>query len=367
MVAASSVMMDGADVMMNRASKGGSQMDNLGVSISMVYPIMKAVVHKGYTTEQFFDYASFDARLLQDQEARISGAELERLTYAAAAFTQDEHFGLNQGKLTDVADMGILGYVMMHAGTIAEALQAYQRYNVILCSGFNLDWIAEGDEVLLRFLAQNPSMRMSRHCMEDMASSVYHMIQRLSNKRVPLVALQFQHEASAAARLEAYGEAFGLVPRFGGDATWMRMGKEVLEYPILYSDPRLQTMFEKIAAEIKAKLIQGSDFASQVFQWMLKRLPSALPTLQETAAAFMLSTRSLQARLHEENTSYNELAIRVRKETAMSYLGQQQYSIGDIAYLLHYSEPSVFQSAFKKWTGVTPGQFRHQANQARAL
>ncbi len=334
-------------------------MDDYGVSISMLYPIMKAVVHRGYTTEQFFDYASFDAKLLQDSDARIPGEELERLTYAAAAFTEDEYFGLNQGKLTDVGDMGILGYVMMHAGTFADALQAYQRYNVIACSGFNLEWTTEGDEILLRFVAQNPAIRMSRHCMEDMVSSVYHMILRLSNRRVPLIALQFQH--GEPARLDAYRDIFGLTPRFDGDMTWMRLGKEVLEYPILYSDARLHAMFEKIADEVKTKLIQGHDFASQVFRWMLERLPVAFPTLQETASAFLMSTRSLQARLREEHTSYNELATRVRKETAISYLGQQQYSIGDIAYLLHYSEPSVFQSAFKKWTGVTPGQYRLQA------
>ncbi len=338
-------------------------MDNLGVSISMIYPILKAVVHKGYATEQFYEYASFDARLLQDSDARISHAELERLTYAAAAYTEDEYFGLNQGKLTDVADMGILGFVMMHAGKVADAMEAYQRYNVIACSGFNLECDEQGNELLIRFVAQNPSMRVSRHCMEDMVSSVYHMIQRLSNKRVPLIELQFQHGASPANRPEAYRAIFGLTPRFDGGATWMRLDKEVLEYPILYSDARLHAMFEKIAEEVKTKLIQGQAFASQVFGWMLDRLPVAFPTLQETASAFLMSTRSLQARLREENTSYNELATRVRKETAISYLEQQQYSIGDIAYLLHYSEPSVFQSAFKKWTGVTPGQFRHQASQ----
>src|SRR5690606_27155143 len=183
----------------------------------------------------------------------------------------------------------------------------------IACNGFNLEWTSEGDEILLRFLAQSPSMRKSRHCMEDMVSSVYHMIHKLSNRRIPLVEVQFEHAAAPSVNVEAYSEVFGVLPRFGGDAAWMRIGKEVLDYPILYSDPRLRAMFEKIAAEVKAKLMsRSSDFAGQVFEWMLERLPSALPTLQETAAAFTMSTRSLQARLREENTSYNELAIRVR-------------------------------------------------------
>ncbi|MBS5914195.1 MAG: helix-turn-helix domain-containing protein [Paenibacillus macerans] len=48
-------------------------------------------------------------------------------------------------------------------------------------------------------------------------------------------------------------------------------------------------------------------------------------------------------------------------EMAEAHLHQNEYSISGIAYLLHYSEPSAFHSAFKKWTGQTPGQFRAEA------
>ncbi|GBK63954.1 MAG: AraC family transcriptional regulator [Paenibacillus macerans] len=48
-------------------------------------------------------------------------------------------------------------------------------------------------------------------------------------------------------------------------------------------------------------------------------------------------------------------------EMAEAHLHQNEYSISGIAYLLHYSEPSAFHSAFKKWTGQTPGQFWAEA------
>lgn len=36
--------------------------------------------------------------------------------------------------MVEPADLGVLGYVMLHSKTIADALTAYQRYNVILCN-----------------------------------------------------------------------------------------------------------------------------------------------------------------------------------------------------------------------------------------
>lgn len=332
-------------------------MKSQGIAISMVYPIMKTVVQKGFDSEQFCKYASFDASLLQDVEARISGQELERLTIAAAEFTEDSHFGLHQGQIMEFADMGILGYVMMHSRSVVDALTAYQRYNVLLCSGFNLDWDVEGDDVRVSMFLQHPGQgEMSRHCIEDMASSLFRLISRLSNRAIPLLEVAFRHEATAD--LAPYQPVFGRIPRFAAHSNYLRFSKDVLQYPVLYSDAKLLSIFENIAQETRQVLTQTSRFTEQVIQWIRTSMPSFFPTLQQTAESLQMSARTLQHKLKEENTTYNDLTIQVRKDLAMGYLRKWEFSVGEIAYVLHFSEPSAFQNAFKKWTGVTPGQYR---------
>jgi AraC-like DNA-binding protein len=333
------------------------------MAISMMYPIMKTIAHKGFDTGVFCEYASFKDTLLRDVEARIPEEEYLRLMQAAASFTNDDYFGLYQGKIMDMADLGILGYVMMHSETIVDALEAYRRYNVILCSGFNLSWEVSGEEMLLRLFPQNPAARISRHCMEDMASSLYHLMGRMSNKRLPLRELRFAH--AAPPDMSPYRLAFGVEPRFEAGETYFRMDKEVLNYPILYSDRRLREMFERIAQETCDRLVSGRPLSDQVFQWMMTRMPIGLPDLRQTAHFFRMSTRTLQAKLKEEQASFNGLSASARMELAKGYLDRPEHSVGEIAYLLHYSEPSAFQSAFKKWTGVTPSQFRAQSRSAK--
>ncbi|MUT65769.1 helix-turn-helix domain-containing protein [Paenibacillus sp. NEAU-GSW1] len=321
----------------------------------MVYPIMKAIARKKLDFDRFCQTAAFDPGLLRDAETRISGEELERLMNEAAAFTNDESFGLFQGRTTDISDMGILGYVMMHSETIENALKAYQRYNVILCSGANLEWSSEGGDIRLRF-ARDDGRPMPRHCLEDMTSSVYHLMGLMSNRTIPLLEVQFAH--TAPADISPYTELFGVEPVFGNGESFLRFKQEVLSYPILYSDPKLRLAFEPIADEKKQHLLTGRTLSSQVFQWMIGCMPARMPTLKQTAEAFGMSTRSLQEKLKEEDASFNELSARVRKELAQQYLRGKEFSIGEIAYLLHYSEPSAFHNAFKKWTGLAPAAYR---------
>ncbi|MEK3883528.1 AraC family transcriptional regulator [Paenibacillus sp. PL2-23] len=330
-------------------------MADQGVAVSMVYPLLKSLTHRRVEPSKFFEHAGFDARVLKDVEARIPGEELERLMKEAAAYTGDEHFGLQQGQITDFADMGILGYVMMHSGKVSDALQAYERYNTILCSGFNLERELAGDELRLRLVLQQPGS-MSRHCVEDMASSVYRMICRISNRTVPLLGIQFSH--GKPSDTAPYVSCFGTVPVFQGPDNILRLAREVLDYPVLYADPKLLAAFEAIAQETMDGLTPADSVSAQVTRWIKANMGAYFPTLRQTAEALGTSARTLQLKLKKENTTFHSLTAAVRKELAMGYLKRREYSIGDIAYALHFSEPSAFQSAFKRWTGMTPGQYR---------
>jgi len=67
--------------------------------------------------------------------------------------------------------------------------------------------------------------------------------------------------------------------------------------------------------------------------------------------------RSLQRKLTEMNTSYQEQLNGLRKEAAIAYLQAGEYPQSEIAYLLGFSDPASFNRAFKRWTGMPPGRW----------
>ena len=73
---------------------------------------------------------------------------------------------------------------------------------------------------------------------------------------------------------------------------------------------------------------------------------------------FSPSARTLQRRLADEDVTYLMLLDGTRKAAAGRYVTESTLAIGEIAYLLGYSESAAFHRAFKRWYGTTPEAFR---------
>jgi AraC-like DNA-binding protein len=99
---------------------------------------------------------------------------------------------------------------------------------------------------------------------------------------------------------------------------------------------------------------------------MAQRVRNVLPgTLRQGEASIKVvakrlntSSRTLQRKLQEEGVSYTDMIDQVRQELARRYIHENQMSLGEIAFVLGFSQPSAFYRAFKRWMGLTPTEFR---------
>ena len=78
------------------------------------------------------------------------------------------------------------------------------------------------------------------------------------------------------------------------------------------------------------------------------------PSHAAVATALNLSEKTLQRRLQDENTSYQQMLDEVRRDLAQHYLREGPMSVCEVTFRLGFSDQSSFTRAFRRWTGVTP-------------
>jgi AraC-like DNA-binding protein len=74
-----------------------------------------------------------------------------------------------------------------------------------------------------------------------------------------------------------------------------------------------------------------------------------------------MSARSLQRRLREEGTTFRNLVDEVRRDLAQDYIGDPGISLMEVAFVLGFSVYSSFSRAYKRWTGMSPGEGRRES------
>ena len=72
-----------------------------------------------------------------------------------------------------------------------------------------------------------------------------------------------------------------------------------------------------------------------------------------------MTARTVQRKLSQEDSSYKSILEDVRKNLAVEYLQTTSFTLEEIAVRLGYADSSSFCHAYKRWTGVNPGELRN--------
>jgi AraC-like DNA-binding protein len=120
----------------------------------------------------------------------------------------------------------------------------------------------------------------------------------------------------------------------------------------------LRQVLEGHANDLLARVPARTGLALEVQRALAPRVAGGDTRIESIGHEFGMSARTLQRRLAGEGVSYQKLLDDERKAAAGRFVTESTLAIGEIAYLLGYSEAPPFYRAFKRWYGRTPEKFR---------
>jgi len=182
--------------------------------------------------------------------------------------------------------------------------------------------------------------------LQSIAKSTGHFIRPLSahiRYRRPAEAIDFRHYYQAELM-------------FGQTENCLVFQRQDLLAPVAGHNPTLFSTAKNMLEQDLEKQKKEALYAYETRRLILQHFSMMQPRLEDVADLLHLSPRSLQRRLQEEGLSFQKIADEVKSQLAVGLLKKASASVNEVAYQLGYDDPNVFRRAFKRWTGVNPGE-----------
>ena len=337
------------------APRGGPCMS---VSTIMVRVVVDAVERAGVPREQLLRSLSVDPARLTEAEGRFDLEEFAALQVRAMDLTRDEALGLHMAERTHDSAFDLIGHLVSHAATLRDAFGLCAQFGRLVMDDSYMTLRETRTSATLHYHFVRTFERVDRMQAEFVMAGFLRLARVFGGPSVAPQGACFEHARPAHYREVA--RVFGDVARFGQPMTALTFDRAVLDRVQLHQHPELFALLRAQAERALERVAVGLGPADQVKRYLLARPPARIPDISTAARDLGLSARSLRRRLAAAETSYRSLVRATLEASAGHMLRDPRRSIQETAGALGFSNVGAFHRAFKRWTGMTPAQYRER-------
>ena len=286
-------------------------------------------------------------RIKPDQIVDI--ATVEAMLEQVVAMTGQAYAPIAIGQTIERKHLSSIWHMLATSRTLEEMLNAYVFYESLFYGesianvrrsdeGMELYWQVKDIPYHYALLAMSVFVAITRRegMPGNAVSSVSFPFNDKENceqyrKELGCQQIQFERELGIQFRREVLGLAIDLE---NADATREAIVKELM--------PELNDL----------------ELGLRLYDEVTSAIPHKQANLTTIAERMLVSERTLQRRLICVDDGLRGTINRIRMHLARKYLMDEGMSLMAVTLMLGYSEQSAFQLAFRRFHGVSPGQWR---------
>ena len=309
------------------------------ISAAWVRGIYEALSEAGLNAQPLFDQAGLNPAELEKSDARFSPEQMSAIWRLAAAQSGNPAIGVEISKVGKPACFDAVAFVMMSCCSLHSALQHLTRYLRIVSDAADINLIEEknGYSVTLKLFAGDSDVPRQR--TEYVLATIFNFCRWISGRNLQPVRVDFASEAPD--NLTPYQNAFNCPLRFDAPVHRLLFLPADMMMALPTSNPLLAEIHNSYASEHLKKL-SNAKTSYRVRELIISQLSNGEPLRGEIARVLCVSERTLQRRLREELTSFQDLVDATRRELAEQYLSRDHLTLTQTASLLGFADQSTF-------------------------
>jgi len=328
------------------------------MSSRLIVPLLTYLEKRGYETTVPLLRAGLNREDVLNPAARVPHEAAMRFWAASVALTRDVQLGLHVGQHVEPGAMDLIEYLARCSRTLGEALDRTSAYFGLLHDRVSFVVEREGDHAVLRNVIPH-GLASTPAYVESALASPIAMMRKMTREPIPVVAVYFTHEAP---RSTAEHDALFRAPvSFKAPLDALVVARSCLDAVLTQADSVLASILERHVKMLLASGPGARTLEGRVAQLLTGELAGGVLSATHIARKLNMSTRTLRRALAAEGCGFRDVLGDVRRALAFRYLRDPQVPIGEVAFLLGFSDCNAFHRAFKRWTGTPPGTFRRQA------
>lgn len=328
-------------------------------------PISSVIVRRisamGIDTSRILQRAGLAANLFQGGRARLNTEEFFSLWKAMIETVGTPEFGLRLGSEATPDQFDIVSIAAVHAANLKDAITKMARYKRLVCPE-EISIHTSDEESAIEFAWPYSSLPAPSQLIDSCFAATLLIARHGTGKIVYPLRIEY---ARPTQNQEMFETHFGCPVKFDSATNKIVFATAILNIPFETFNPDLLAMLipgldEKLEKEQPNTI--NDMFLFSVREQIRIHMQGQKPSLELVAKSLALSARSLQRRLKDHSTHFQDLLDSVRREHAIKLLNETQLDTEEIAFLLGFEELNSFTRAFRIWEGISPLKHRQQSS-----
>lgn len=339
-----------------RQSDAASVRDIPGIAAVYMRQLLEIGERWGATRGSLVHNVGLTHSQLERPDARVTSRQMGRVARRITRLTGRNDIGMAFGMSFRPQDFGLLGHALMASPTLGEALAVMYRYRHMVVMDVERSIDITPSWVTLTLHARYDMEPTRQNFFEALLVIMYRFAVFLTARSLP--EWHIHVDWPRPPYFDAYSHELGPWS-FDESAIRMRIPAAYLSLPLFMADEAaLQHALEGVRLEMSRRERLSSDNVVAQVRALLRPGRQGFPDLRAVAGSLCVSERSLNRRLGQAGTHFQALLDEARRNLALNLLMNRQWPLQQISNALGFAEPAAFTRAFRRWTGVTPSEYR---------